>query len=65
MNSRIRNTALAARNGLLAGALLLLPLSGSGQDESVEEIVEILKLEVDRLTSRAELDHGRKIYLRA
>jgi len=65
VNSRIRNAALAARNGLLAGALLLLPLSGSGQDEAVEEIVEVLKAEVDRLTSRTELERGRKIYLRA
>jgi len=65
VNSRIRNAALATRNGLLAGVLLLLPLSGSGQDESVEEIVEVLKAEVDRLTSRTELERGRKIYLRA
>ena len=65
VNSSIRKAALTALNGLLAGVLLLLPLSGSGQDESVEEMVEILKIEVDRLTSRSELDHGRKIYLRA
>ena len=65
MNSRMQNATSAARYCLLLGALLLLPPGSHGQDESVEEIVEILKARVDRLTSRAELERGRKIYLRA
>ena len=45
----------------------LLPLTAYAAEEklSTEEIVETLKVEVDRLTSRAELERGRKIYLRA
>ena len=65
MNSRKRNATSVVRYGLLLGALLLLSPGSHGQDESVEEIVEILKAKVDRLTSRAELERGRKIYLLA
>ena len=44
---------------------LLLPTVGQSQDESVEEIVEVLQAKVDRLTSMVQLERGRSIYLRA
>lgn len=65
MKPKKKNTTVLTGCTLLLGVLSLLPLSGSGQDESVEEIVETLRIEVDRLTSCAELERGRKIYLRA
>jgi mono/diheme cytochrome c family protein len=58
MGSTVRCVALAA--------LLLVPLPGFGQEDlSIEEIVEELQAKVNRLTSRAQLERGRKIYLRA
>lgn len=53
------------RSALLAAALLMLPAAGAAQDESLEEVVEALQAKVNRLVSRAEVDRGRKIYLRA
>jgi cytochrome c oxidase cbb3-type subunit 2 len=45
--------------------LLSAACSGFAQDLSTEEIVEELQAKVNRLTSRAQLERGRKIYLRA
>ena len=51
---------------LLAATLFLLPATAAAQDEeSMEEIVEALRAKVTRLVSRAEVERGRKIYLRA
>ena len=51
---------------LLAATLFLGPATAAAQDEeSMEEIVEALQAKVTRLVSRAEVERGRKIYLRA
>ena len=65
MKPKNKKITVLARSALWFGVLLLLPLSASSQDESIEEIVEILQAKVVRLTARAELERGRKIYLRA
>ena len=65
MKPQSNNTTVYKSCAFFLGLLLFLPLSASGQDESVEEIVETLRIEMDRLTSRTELERGRKIYQRA
>jgi cytochrome c oxidase cbb3-type subunit 2 len=46
-------------------ALIVMPVAGVSQDVSIEETVEVLLAEVDRLTSRAQLERGRNIYFGA
>jgi len=56
---------LASACAVMLTALLPLTAHAAEEELSVEEIVEILQAKVDRLTSRSELERGRKIYLRA
>ena len=59
------NSSSRAAGTLLLAALLLPGLGAAQDEESVEEIVEALQAKVTRLVSRAEVERGRKIYLRA
>ena len=55
--SKYRYAALAA--------LIIVPMAAVSQDSSLEETVEELQTKVNLLTSRAEMQRGRNIYLRA
>ena len=46
-------------------ALIIVPMAGVSQDSSLEETVEELQSKVNLLTSRAEMQRGRKLYFRA
>jgi len=59
---RIRRIALA----VITGALLLPTASVSqDEDESIEETVEVMQANVDRLISKVQVERGRNIYLSA
>ena len=49
----------------ILAALIVMPVAGLSQDSSIEETIEVLQAEVDRLTSRAQLERGRNIYFGA
>ena len=46
-------------------AVLLMPVTGLAQDESMEEIVAALQTKVNSLTDNAHAERGRKIYFQA
>ena len=50
---------------VMLAALIVMPVAGISQDSSIEETIEILQAELDRLTSRAQLERGRNIYFDA
>lgn len=56
-----------SRFGAILVALIFMPLDSMSADEdlSIEESVEVLQAKVDSLTSRNDLQRGRKIYFRA
>jgi len=54
---------LIAVVGLIA--VLLMPMTGRAQDESMEEIVAALQTKVNSLTDNAHTERGRKIYFQA
>ena len=61
----IRQGPMRAVVCVAALAALLLPAYAQDEELSTEEIVEELQAKVNLLTSRAQLERGRKIYFRA
>jgi len=50
---------------VVLAVLIAVPMTGISQDLSLEETVEELQTKVDRLSSRAEMERGRKLYFGA
>ena len=65
MKRKFKNGLIATFCHAVLAALIVSPTAGLGQDESIEDSVEILQAKVDRLTSMVQLERGRSIYLRA
>jgi len=63
---RIQKKVFASRNrSVVLAVLIAVPMTGISQDSSLEETVEELQTKVDRLSSRAEMERGRKLYFSA
>ena len=63
---RIQKKVFASKyRSVVLAVLIVVPMTGISQDLSLEETVEELQTKVDRLSSRAEMERGRKLYFRA